>query len=80
MIWHGWIWDTRRQRWQQVCEAEALGECSRKLSAIVDARRTKDRYAVLTGGGMPTFRPGRPPAATSAPETTDGPTDAESNS
>ena len=57
--WHGWIWCTRRQRWSHVCEGDTLSECSRRLSAAVDARRTKDRYAVMTTAGMPTFRPGR---------------------
>jgi hypothetical protein len=40
-----------------VCEGDSLSECSRKLGAIVDARGTKDKYATMTGGAMPTFRP-----------------------
>lgn len=57
--WHGWIWDTRRSRWDHVCTGESLPECSRKLSSIVDARRTKDCYTCLTSGACPTFRPGQ---------------------
>jgi hypothetical protein len=63
MTWHGWIWDTRRQRWDKVCEAEGLGTCSRRLGEIVKLRGTKDKHATMTGGREPTFRPaGRRPS------------------
>lgn len=57
MTWHGWIWDTRRQRWERVCEAEGLSACSRRLGEIVRIRGTKEKYATMTGGGVPTFGP-----------------------
>ena len=57
MQWVGWIFDTRRQRWCRVCAAEGLGQCSRDLGAIVRFRGTKDRYATMTGGAVPSFRP-----------------------
>jgi hypothetical protein len=56
-MWHGWIWDTRRQRWERVCEVEGLGACSRCLGEIVKLRGVKDAYSTMTGGGMPAFRP-----------------------
>ena len=57
MTWYEWIWDTRRQRWERVCEGETMGACSKRLGEIVRIRGTKDKYATMTGGGCPTFRP-----------------------
>jgi hypothetical protein len=57
--WYGWIFDTGRQCWQRVCEADDLGACSRRLGEIAQERRVKDRYAVMTGGSEPPFRPVR---------------------
>jgi hypothetical protein len=57
MLWVGWVFDTRRSRWERACEGDTLAECSRKLSAVVDARGTRDKFATMTGGGMPSFRP-----------------------
>lgn len=57
MKWFGWIWDTRRQRWERVREAEGLSACSKRLGEIVRARGTKDKYATMTGGAVPAFRP-----------------------
>jgi hypothetical protein len=57
MTWHGWIWSTQRQRWEHVCEAEGLPACSRRLGEIVRTRGTKDKYATMTGGAVPNFRP-----------------------
>jgi len=57
VTWHGWLWCTRWQRWNRVCSAEGLGQCSRDLGAIVKLRGTKDRYATMTTGAEPTFRP-----------------------
>jgi hypothetical protein len=56
-FWVGWVFDTRRSRWDRVCEGDSLSECSRKLGAVVDARGTKDKYSTVTGGAMPPFRP-----------------------
>jgi len=65
MKWIGWIFDTRRQTWARVCEAEGMSACSKRLGEIVRARGTKDKYATMTGGAMPSFRPRE---ATSASE------------
>jgi hypothetical protein len=56
-MWIGWLYCLRRQRWERVTQGESLSECSRKLGVIVDARGTKDKFSVMTGGAMPTFRP-----------------------
>jgi hypothetical protein len=66
MTWHGWIWDTRRQRWEKVCEAEGLGACSDRMGEIVKLRGTKHKYATMTGGRPPTFRPAGRSASTFA--------------
>ena len=58
--WYGWFFDTGRQCWQRVCEADDLGACSRRLGEIAQERRVKDRYAVMTGGSEPPFRPAAP--------------------
>jgi hypothetical protein len=31
MTWHGWIWNTQRQRWEHVCQEEGLSACSKRL-------------------------------------------------
>jgi hypothetical protein len=60
MTWYGWIFDTRRQIWTRVCQAEDLAACSRRLEEIAREHRVKDRYAVMTGGSEPPFRPAAP--------------------
>jgi hypothetical protein len=57
MTWFGWVWNTRRQRWERVCEVEGLSACSRRLSEILRVRNVKEKYATMTGGGVPKFRP-----------------------
>jgi hypothetical protein len=55
--WVGWIWDTRRQRWEKACEADGLSACSKHLGEIARLRGVKDRHTMMTGGGVPSFRP-----------------------
>jgi hypothetical protein len=57
MTWHGWIWCSRRQRWERVCEVESLSACSHRLGEIARLRGVKDVYCTMTGGAMPTFGP-----------------------
>ncbi len=61
MTWHGWIWSTQRQRWERVCQEEGLSACSKRLGEIVRSRGTKDKYATMTGGATPGFRPSDKP-------------------
>jgi hypothetical protein len=72
--WVGWIFDTRRQRWDRVCQADSVPECSKRLNEILDARGVRDRYATLTGGREPSFRPrGRGVGAAEGDEAASGP-------
>jgi hypothetical protein len=57
MTWHGWIWSTKRQRWEHACEAEGLAACSHRLGEIARLRKVKDADSVLTGGAAPSFQP-----------------------
>ncbi len=57
MTWHGWIWSTQRQHWERVCQEEGLSACSKRLGEIVRTLGTKDKYATMTGGAVPGFRP-----------------------
>jgi hypothetical protein len=55
--WHGWLWDTRRQRWERVCSAPTLGACASQLGRIGGRRGIPARWQVMTGGGPPTWTP-----------------------
>jgi hypothetical protein len=57
MTWHGWIWDTRRQRWEKACEADGLSACSKRLGEIARIRHVPDRYTMMTSGAVPDYRP-----------------------
>lgn len=73
MTWFGWLWNRQRQRWQRVCQAEDMPACSRRLGEILRQRGRKEKYATMTGGGVPSFRPaGRRPVERWASATTSG--------
>jgi hypothetical protein len=65
MTWIGWLWIG--DRWERVCIASTLGECSRQLGKIGAERGIPCRFQVLTGGGLPTFTPVGRSAAETAP-------------
>ena len=51
--WFGFIWCTRRQRWEKVCQGDGLGACARKLGEIARVRGVKDRHTAMTTGAVP---------------------------
>jgi hypothetical protein len=50
MIWHGFIWDTRRQRWEKVCEVDRLSACSKRLGEIARRRGIWSQSSAGMGG------------------------------
>lgn len=53
--WVGWVWKSKR--WHRVCEADALGACSRLLGEKARQLGIRDKHTILTGGGAPTVVP-----------------------
>lgn len=53
--WFGWLWTG--ESWERVCKGDSLSACHRRLSVECRRRNVADKYAVMTGGGPPTFVP-----------------------
>jgi hypothetical protein len=60
--WVGWLWDTRAREWVRACQAGAISECSRLLTAAAKAHGVRRNLEqVLTRGAAPV---GPPPGRT----------------
>jgi len=53
--WFGWLWID--EQWHRVCRGSTLASCSATLGVEARRRGIKDKYAVMTQGGAPTFIP-----------------------
>jgi hypothetical protein len=54
MTWHGWLWT--RGRWQHVCQAPTLPECSRLLGRLCP--QASNARLCLSTGAVPSHTPG----------------------
>jgi hypothetical protein len=63
--WVGWCWLGRRRGWQEVCRANSIGDCSRKLTVAAKERGVvKNTHQVMTRGAEPA---GPPPSTRRGP-------------
>jgi hypothetical protein len=76
MTWHGWLWI--EPKWRHSCQGDSLGRCARLLEQARRRLKVPDKFALMTGGGCPSFVPGEasgvpqestsPPAAGGRPD------------
>jgi hypothetical protein len=55
--WSGWVWLSKKKRWERAFDAGNIGDCSRQLGQLARERGVPDAATCLTRGGCPSWTP-----------------------